>query len=75
MQRLGGRLRGVVSYESATARAKFLIEAGMEWYIYYKRFQYKVLTENIFGACIGKVVAYNYGRYNRTWRCHCICYR
>ena len=39
MQRLGGRLRGVVVYESRTARAKF----------YSKRFQFKVLTENIFG--------------------------
>ena len=39
MQRLGGRLREVVVYESRMARAKF----------YCKRFQFKVLTKNIFG--------------------------
>ena len=36
MQRLDGRLREVVAYESRTARlrAKFLSQQKMEWYMY-----------------------------------------
>ena len=37
MQRLGGHLREVVSYESRTARAKFLSQTRMEWYSYSKK--------------------------------------
>ena len=37
MQRLGGRLREVVPYESRTARAKFLSRPRMEWKIYSKK--------------------------------------
>ena len=37
MQRLDSRLREVVAYESWTARAKFLSQQKMEWYIYSKK--------------------------------------
>ena len=37
MQRLGGRLRKAVAYESRTAKAKFLYRPRMEWYIYSKK--------------------------------------
>ena len=34
MQRIGGRLQEVVTYESRTAREKFLSRPRMEWYTY-----------------------------------------
>ena len=34
MQRLGGRLREVVPYETRTAKAKFFSRPRMEWNIY-----------------------------------------
>ena len=37
MQRLGGRLREVFAYEGRTARAKFLSQPRMGWYIYSKK--------------------------------------
>ena len=37
MQRLGGRLREVVPYETRTAKAKFFSRPRMEWNIYAKK--------------------------------------
>ena len=37
MQRLDSRLREVVAYESQTARAKFLSQQKVEWYIIFKK--------------------------------------
>ena len=37
MQRFGGRLREVFAYEGRTARAKFLSQPRMGWYIYSKK--------------------------------------
>ena len=49
MQRLGGRLREVFTYEGRTARAKFLSQPRMGWYIYSRKimkvtFSYQLLV-------------------------------
>ena len=49
MQRLGGRLREVFAYEGRTARAKFLSQPRMGWYIYSRKimkvtFSYQLLV-------------------------------
>ena len=54
MQRLGGRLREVVAYESRTARAKFLSQTRMEWYTYSKKIMKVYFPMPITGSFIGK---------------------
>jgi len=62
MQRLGGCLREVVTYESRTARAKFLIQLSMEWYVYSKRIMKVYFPLPITGSFIDKIIGYS------TWQ-------
>ena len=51
MQRFGGRLRDVFAYEGRTARAKFLSQPRMGWYIYSKKNYLALLTQSLAILC------------------------
>ena len=54
MQRLGGHLRGVVAYESQTARSKFLSSPRMEWYVYLLKVYFPLtITGSFYDKIIG----------------------
>ena len=58
MQRLDSRLREVVAYESRTARAKFLSQQKMEWYIIFKK-NYESLLSPTYSSFIDKIISYS----------------
>ena len=63
MQRLGGRLREVVAYESRTARAKISSQPRMKlYYIYSKKIMkvYYSLPIIITGSFIDKIISYSF---------------
>ena len=59
MQRLDSRLREVVAYESRTARAKFLSQQKMEWYIYSKKIMKAYFPLPINSSFIDKIISYS----------------
>ena len=59
MQRLDGRLWEVVAYESRTARAKFLSQQKMEWYIYSKKIMKAYFPLPINSSFIDKIISYS----------------
>ena len=60
MQRLSGsRLREVVAYKSRTARAKFLSQPRVEWYIYSKNVMKVYFPLPITGSFIDKIISYS----------------
>ena len=61
MQKLGGRLREVVAYESRTSRAKFSSQPRRKWYIYSKKKIMKVyFSVPIMGSFIDKIISYSF---------------
>ena len=58
MQRLDSRLWEVV-YESRTARAKFLSQQKMEWYIYSKKIMKASFPLPINSSFIDKIISYS----------------
>ena len=59
MQRLGGRLREVVPYETRTAKAKFFSRPRMEWNIYSKKIMKVYFPLPITGSFIDEIFSYS----------------
>ena len=59
MQRLGGRLQEVFAYEGRTARAKFLSQPGMGWYISSKKDNESYFLVPITGGFIDSIISYS----------------
>ena len=55
MQRLGGHLRGMVAYESRTARSKCLSQPRMEWYAYLLKVYFPL---TITGSFYDKIISH-----------------
>ena len=57
MQRFGGRLREVFAYEGRTARAKFLSQPRMGWYIYSKKIRKVTFPSQLLVALLTQLLA------------------